>query len=60
MVSSGSGHLDIVSYLLKKGAIVNKRDNQGATAVYHAVLGQRNLDVLRLIGEWWRSKCTII
>jgi len=50
IAASSNGHLDIVSYLLKKGAIVDKRDKYGVTAVYYAAR-RRHLDVLRLLLE---------
>lgn len=39
MIASYKGHLDIVSYLLEKGADPNRRANCGATAMHFAVEG---------------------
>lgn len=46
MIASYKGHLDVVSYLLEKGADPNARANCGATAMHFAV-ECGHLDVVR-------------
>ena len=50
MRGSFRGRIDIVKYLLGKGALVDQKDKYGGTALY-AALGGNHLDVARLLLE---------
>ena len=48
MIAAQNGHTEIVKYLLKKGANVNLRDNDGETAL-GAAKGKGYTDIVQLL-----------
>ncbi|OGV97496.1 MAG: hypothetical protein A3I04_02140 [Nitrospinae bacterium RIFCSPLOWO2_02_FULL_39_110] len=47
-VASDEGYLDIVKILLADGADVNKKDNDGSTALIEAV-GKGHIDIVKVL-----------
>jgi cytohesin len=51
MISAGKNKsTDIIKYLIKKGSLMNSRDNHGNTALHFATM-ERRLDNIKVLGE---------
>ena len=51
MAASENGHVNVVAYLLRKGAIVDKVDKEGCTALWCAVQKHNHAEASRLLLE---------